>query len=106
MLFRTTSINKFSEITTNIKDLLPFTGLSGTGKSSFCQIIQKELTVWSHILQCRSLRGRKDIPEVLGKAILMCQEHSPAVLICDDVDALVPPNMEGASPQDIAYYQR
>lgn len=36
----------------------------------------------------------------------MCQEHSPAVLICDDVDSLVPPNVEGASPQDIAYYQR
>ncbi|XP_047042073.1 peroxisome biogenesis factor 1-like isoform X1 [Helicoverpa zea] len=89
-----------------IKSNVLITGLSGTGKSSFCQIIQKELTVWSHILQCRSLRGRKDITEVLGKAILMCQEHSPAVLICDDVDALVPPNMEGASPQDIAYYQR
>lgn len=89
-----------------IKSNVLITGLSGSGKSSFCQIIQKELTVWSHILQCRSLRGRKDITEVLGKAILMCQEHSPAVLICDDVDALVPPNMEGASPQDIAYYQR
>uniref|UniRef100_A0A2A4K7I3 Peroxisomal ATPase PEX1 n=1 Tax=Heliothis virescens TaxID=7102 RepID=A0A2A4K7I3_HELVI len=89
-----------------IKSNVLITGLSGTGKSSFCQIIQKELTVWSHILQCRSLRGRKDITEVLGKAILMCQEHSPSVLICDDVDALVPPNMEGASPQDIAYYQR
>ncbi|XP_059058119.1 uncharacterized protein LOC131851618 isoform X2 [Achroia grisella] len=82
------------------------TGLSGSGKSSLCHIVQKELTVWSHILHCRPLKGRKDIPEVLSKAILMCQERSPAVLICDDVDSLVPPNMEGASPQDIAYYQR
>uniref|UniRef100_A0A2H1W6M7 Peroxisomal ATPase PEX1 n=1 Tax=Spodoptera frugiperda TaxID=7108 RepID=A0A2H1W6M7_SPOFR len=89
-----------------IKSNVLVTGLSGTGKSSFCQIIQKELTVWTHILHCRSLRGRKDVSEVLGKAILMCQEHSPAVLICDDVDALVPPNLEGVSPQDIAYYQR
>jgi Holliday junction resolvasome RuvABC ATP-dependent DNA helicase subunit len=82
------------------------TGLNGTGKTALCHIVQKELTVWSHILHCRSLKGRKDIPEVLGKAILMCQEHSPAVLICDDVDSLVPPNVEGASPQDVAYYQR
>ncbi|CAB3237715.1 unnamed protein product [Arctia plantaginis] len=89
-----------------IKSNVLVTGLSGTGKSSLCHIIQKELTVWSHILHCRSLKGRKDIPDVLGKAILMCQEHSPAVLICDDIDSLVPPNMEGASPQDIAYYQR
>ncbi|GBP89323.1 Peroxisome biogenesis protein 1 [Eumeta japonica] len=36
----------------------------------------------------------------------MCQERGPAVLICDDVDSLVPPNMEASSPQDIAYYQR
>ena len=28
------------------------------------------------------------------------------MLICDDVDALVPADTEGASPQDIAYYQR
>ncbi|XP_026726709.1 peroxisome biogenesis factor 1 [Trichoplusia ni] len=89
-----------------IKSNVLVTGLSGTGKSSICHIVQKELTVWSHILHCRSLKGRKDIPEILGKAILMCQEHSPAVLICDDVDSLVPPNVEGASPQDIAYYQR
>ncbi|XP_026314446.1 peroxisome biogenesis factor 1 [Hyposmocoma kahamanoa] len=89
-----------------IKSNVLVTGLSGTGKSAFCHIVQKELIVWSHILHCRSLKGRKDIPEVLGKAILMCQEHSPAVLICDDLDSLVPPNMEGASPQDIAYYQR
>lgn len=81
-------------------------GLSGTGKSSLCHIVQKELTVWSHMIQCRSLRGRKDIPESLGAAILSCQEHSPAVLICDDIDSLLPPNMEGLSTQDIAYYQR
>ncbi|KAJ0182143.1 hypothetical protein K1T71_002865 [Dendrolimus kikuchii] len=89
-----------------IKSNVLVTGLSGTGKSSFCHIIQKELTVWSHILHCRSLRGRKDIPEVVGRAVLECQQHSPAVLLCDDVDALVPHEVEGASPQDIAYYQR
>ncbi|XP_075992766.1 peroxisomal biogenesis factor 1 isoform X2 [Anticarsia gemmatalis] len=101
-IHREASFKGASEIKSNVL----VTGLSGTGKSSICHIIQKELTVWSHILHCRSLKGRKDIPEVLGKAILMCQEHSPAVLICDDVDSLVPPNVEGASPQDIAYYQR
>ncbi|XP_052758626.1 peroxisome biogenesis factor 1 isoform X2 [Galleria mellonella] len=89
-----------------LKSNVLVTGVSGSGKSSLCHIVQKELRVWSHILHCRSLKGRKDIPEVLSKAILMCQERSPAVLICDDVDSLVPPNMEGASPQDIAYYQR
>ncbi|KAM3957543.1 LOW QUALITY PROTEIN: peroxisomal biogenesis factor 1 [Aphomia sociella] len=89
-----------------IKSNILVTGLSGSGKSTLCHIVQKDLTVWSHILHCRSLKGRKDIPEVLSKAILMCQERSPAVLICDDIDSLVPPNMEGASPQDIAYYQR
>ncbi|XP_045768201.1 peroxisome biogenesis factor 1 isoform X2 [Maniola jurtina] len=99
---REASFKGVSEIKSNIL----ITGQSGAGKSSLCHIVQKELTVWSHILHCRSLKGRKDITEVLGKAILLCQEHSPAVLICDDVDALVPPNMEGGSPQDIAYYQR
>ncbi|XP_023946457.1 peroxisome biogenesis factor 1 isoform X2 [Bicyclus anynana] len=99
---REASFKGVSEIKSNVL----ITGQSGAGKSSICHIIQKELTVWSHILHCRSLKGRKDITEVLGKAILLCQEHSPAVLICDDVDALVPPNMEGGSPQDIAYYQR
>lgn len=89
-----------------IKSNILVTGLSGSGKTAICQIVQKELTVWSHIVHCRSLKGRKDIPEVLAKCILMCQEHSPAVLICDDVDSLVPPSLEGASPQDIAYYQR
>ncbi|KAG7311213.1 hypothetical protein JYU34_002240 [Plutella xylostella] len=90
-----------------IKSNVLVTGASGTGKSSLCRIVQKELTVWSHILHCRSLKGRKDIPDVLGKAILMCQEHNPSVLICDDVDSLVHPDMEGAaSPTDIAYYQR
>ncbi|XP_049876240.1 peroxisome biogenesis factor 1 isoform X2 [Pectinophora gossypiella] len=101
-IHREANFKGVSEIKSNVL----VTGLSGTGKSSLCHIVQKELTVWSHILHCRSLKGRKDIPEVLGKAILMCQEHSPAVLICDDVDGLVPPNVEGASPQDIAYYQR
>ncbi|XP_068621110.1 peroxisomal ATPase PEX1 [Battus philenor] len=101
-IHREASFKGVSEIKSNVL----VTGLSGTGKSSLCHIVQKDLTVWSHILHCRSLKGRKDIPEVLGKAILMCQEHSPAVLICDDLDALVPSNIEGASPQDIAYYQR
>ncbi|XP_013136020.1 PREDICTED: peroxisome biogenesis factor 1 isoform X2 [Papilio polytes] len=101
-IHREANFKGVSEIKSNVL----ITGLSGTGKSSLCHIVQKELTVWSHILHCRSLKGRKDIPEVLGKAILMCQEHSPAVLICDDLDALVPPNIEGSSPQDIAYYQR
>ncbi|XP_038209157.1 peroxisome biogenesis factor 1 [Zerene cesonia] len=90
----------------DIKSNVLVTGLSGRGKTSICHMVQKDLTLWSHILHCRSLKGRKDIPEVLAKAILMCQEHSPSVLICDDVDALVLPNVEGASPQDIAYYQR
>lgn len=101
-IYREANFRGASEIKSNVL----VTGLSGTGKSAICHIIQKELTMWSHILHCRSLKGRKDIPEVLGKAILMCQEHSPAVLICDDIDSLVPPNVEGASPQDIAYYQR
>ncbi|XP_072937165.1 uncharacterized protein [Epargyreus clarus] len=101
-IHREANFKGVSEIKSNVL----VTGMSGTGKSALCHIVQKELTVWSHILHCRSLKGRKDITEVLGKAILMCQEHSPAVLICDDIDALVPPNMEGASPQDIAYYQR
>ncbi|XP_030024744.2 peroxisome biogenesis factor 1 isoform X1 [Manduca sexta] len=101
-LHREATFKGVSEIKSNVL----VTGLSGTGKSALCHIVQKELTVWSHILHCRSLKGRKDLPEVLGKAILMCQEHSPAVLVCDDVDSLVPPNMEGASPPDIAYYQR
>ncbi|XP_045511371.1 peroxisome biogenesis factor 1 isoform X1 [Colias croceus] len=90
----------------DIKSNVLVTGLNGRGKTSICHMVQKDLTLWSHILHCRSLKGRKDIPEVLAKAILMCQEHSPAVLICDDVDALVLPDVEGASPQDIAYYQR
>ncbi|XP_013178748.1 PREDICTED: peroxisome biogenesis factor 1 isoform X1 [Papilio xuthus] len=101
-IHREANFKGVSEIKSNVL----VTGLSGTGKSSLCHIVQKELTVWSNILHCRSLKGRKDIPEVLGKAILMCQEHSPAVLVCDDLDALVPANVEGASPQDIAYYQR
>ncbi|XP_046961396.1 peroxisome biogenesis factor 1 isoform X1 [Vanessa cardui] len=99
---REASFKCVSEIKSNVL----ITGQNGAGKSALCHIVQKELTLWSHILHCRSLKGRKDITEVLSKAILMCQEHSPAVLICDDVDALVPPNMEGGSPQDIAYYQR
>lgn len=86
--------------------LFSLQGQSGAGKTSICHIVQKELTLWSHILHCRSLKGRKDITEVLSKAVLMCQEHSPAVLICDDIDALIPPNLEGVAPQDIAYYQR
>ncbi|XP_060807498.1 uncharacterized protein LOC106132192 isoform X2 [Amyelois transitella] len=101
-IHREASFKGVSEIKSNIL----VTGLNGTGKTSLCHIVQKELTVYSHILHCRSLKGRKDIPEVLGKAVLMCQERSPALLICDDVDSLVPPNVEGASPQDIAYYQR
>ncbi|CAG4976028.1 unnamed protein product [Parnassius apollo] len=101
-IHREASFKGVSEIKSNVL----ITGLSGTGKTSLCHIVQKELTVWSHILHCRSLKGRKDIPEVFGKTILMCQEHSPAVLICDDLDSLVSPNVEGASPQDIAYYQR
>ncbi|CAH2240483.1 jg24214 [Pararge aegeria aegeria] len=99
---REASFKGVSEIKSNVL----ITGQSGAGKSSMCHIVQKDLTIWSHILHCRSLKGRKDITEVLGKAILLCQEHSPSVLICDDIDALVPPNMEGGSPQDIAYYQR
>ncbi|KAL4710263.1 hypothetical protein ACJJTC_003543 [Scirpophaga incertulas] len=101
-IHRDATFKNISEIKSNVL----ITGLNGAGKTSLCHIVQKELSVWSHILHCRSLKGRKDIPEVLGKAILMCQEHSPAVLICDDIDSLVPPNVEGASPQDIAYYQR
>ncbi|KAJ2953933.1 hypothetical protein O0L34_g1570 [Tuta absoluta] len=101
-IHREATFKGVSEIKSNVL----VTGLSGTGKSSFCHIIQKELTVWSHILHCRSLKGRKDVPEAIGKAILMCQEHSPSVLICDDIDSLVPAEMEGTSPQDIAYYQR
>ncbi|CAH2067594.1 unnamed protein product, partial [Iphiclides podalirius] len=101
-IHREASFKGISEVKSNVL----ITGLSGAGKSSLCHIVQKELTVWSHILHCRSLKGRKDIPEVLGKAILICQEHSPSVLICDDLDALVPPNVEGASPQDMAYYLR
>ncbi|XP_073942261.1 peroxisomal ATPase PEX1-like isoform X3 [Choristoneura fumiferana] len=101
-IHREATFKGVSEIKSNVL----VTGLNGTGKSALCHIVQKELTVWSHILHCRSLRGRKDIPEALGKAILMCQERSPAVLICDDVDSLVPPNLEGSSPQDVAYYQR
>ncbi|XP_053606363.1 peroxisomal ATPase PEX1 [Plodia interpunctella] len=101
-IHREASFKGASEIKSNVL----ITGKSGTGKSSLCHIIQKELTVWSHILHCRSLKGRKDIPEVLGKALLLCQERSPAVLLCDDVDALVPASVDGASPQDVAYYQR
>lgn len=82
------------------------TGPSGTGKSALCQLVQKQLSVWSHIVHCRSLKGRKDIPEALARAVLLCQEHSPAVLVCDDVDSLVPPSLDGGSPQDQAYYQR
>ncbi|XP_037866515.1 peroxisomal ATPase PEX1 isoform X1 [Bombyx mori] len=101
-IHREATFKNASEIKSNVL----ITGSSGMGKTSLCHIIEKELTVWSHTLHCRALRGRKDIPEILGKAILMCQEHSPAVLICDDVDSMVPPDMEGVSPQDIAYYQR
>ncbi|KAI5640640.1 ATPase family associated with various cellular activities (AAA) domain-containing protein [Phthorimaea operculella] len=101
-IHREATFKGVSEIKSNVL----VTGLSGTGKSSFCHIIQKELTVWSHLLHCRSLKGRKDVAEAIGKAILMCQEHSPSVLICDDIDSLVPAEMEGTSPQDIAYYQR
>ncbi|OWR42715.1 peroxisome biogenesis factor 1 like protein [Danaus plexippus plexippus] len=99
---REASFKGVSEIKSNVL----ITGSSGAGKSAICHIVQKELTLWSHILHCRALKGRKDVTEVIGKAILMCQEHSPSVLICDDLDALIPPNTEGASPQDIAYYQR
>ncbi|XP_041972283.1 peroxisome biogenesis factor 1 isoform X2 [Aricia agestis] len=101
-IHREANFKGVSEIKSNIL----ITGSSGCGKSAICHIVQKEITFWSHLLHCRSLKGRKDIPEVIGKAILMCQEHSPAVLICDDFDSLVPPNLEGTSPQDIAYYQR
>ncbi|CAH0405064.1 unnamed protein product [Chilo suppressalis] len=101
-IHREATFKNVSEIKSNVL----VTGLNGSGKTAICHIVQKEMTVWSHIVHCRSLKGRKDITEVLGKAILMCQEHSPAVLICDDVDSLVPPDVEGASPQDIAYYQR
>ncbi|XP_045513041.1 peroxisome biogenesis factor 1 isoform X1 [Pieris brassicae] len=89
-----------------IKSNILITGASGSGKTSLCHLVQKDLTLWSHVLHCRPLKGRKDIPEVLSKAILICQEHSPSVLICDDFDALVSPNMEGDSPQDISFYQR
>ncbi|XP_050362017.1 peroxisome biogenesis factor 1 isoform X2 [Nymphalis io] len=99
---REATFKSLSEIKSNIL----VTGQNGAGKSALCHIVQKELTLWSHILHCRSLKGRKDITEVLSKAILKCQEHSPAVLICDDVDALIPPNTEGGPPMDIAYYQR
>ncbi|XP_063529571.1 peroxisomal ATPase PEX1-like [Cydia strobilella] len=101
-IHREATFKDVSEIKSNVL----ITGLNGTGKSALCHIVQKDLTVWSHILHCRSLRGRKDISEALGRAILMCQERSPSVLICDDIDSLVPPNLEGSSPQDIAYYQR
>ncbi|CAG9784135.1 unnamed protein product [Diatraea saccharalis] len=101
-IHRDATFKNVSEIKSNVL----VTGLNGSGKTAVCHIVQKEMTVWSHIIHCRSLKGRKDIPEVLGKAVLMCQEHSPALLICDDVDSLVPPNVEGASPQDVAYYQR
>ncbi|XP_050670413.1 peroxisome biogenesis factor 1 isoform X2 [Leptidea sinapis] len=101
-IYREASFKNASEVKSNIL----ITGSSGTGKTALCHAVQKQLTLWSHIVQCRSLKGRKDVPEVLGRAVLMCQQRSPSVLICDDIDALVPPNMEGATPQDIAYYQR
>ncbi|CAK1544301.1 unnamed protein product [Leptosia nina] len=101
-IHREASFNGASDIKSNVL----INGLSGSGKTSLCHIIQKDLTLWSHVVHCRSLKGRKDVTEVLSKAILTCQEHSPSVLICDDIDALVPPNMEGASPQDIAFYER
>ncbi|XP_063838369.1 peroxisomal ATPase PEX1 isoform X1 [Ostrinia nubilalis] len=101
-IHREATFKNVSEIKSNIL----LTGLSGTGKSAICHIVQKELTLWTRVVQCRSLKGRKDIPEALSAAVLSCRERRPAVLVCDDVDALLPANTEGASPQDIAYYQR
>lgn len=36
--------------------------------------------------------------------IQLCEEHSPSILICDDIDALIPAENEGASHQDTVFY--
>lgn len=69
-------------------------------------MIQKDLTMWSHIIYCRSLKGRNNIVEKLEAAVQKCLEHSPAVLICDDFDAIVSVDSEGQAHHDSNFHDR
>lgn len=89
-----------------VKGNVLITGRAGSGKTSLCYQLAKGCRCWSYILNCRAMKGRKDISEALARAVSMCVKHSPSVLICDDFDSLVLAEVDGAAPHDVAYYSR
>lgn len=79
-------------------------GPPGSGKTTICSTIAADLGIWLMRIDCRSIKGRKDAIEHFQKMIQLCEEHSPSILICDDIDALIPAENEGASHQDTVFY--
>lgn len=67
-------------------------------------MIVSELGCWYNIVGCRSIKGRKDIMDIVQRSIQQCERYSPSILILDDVDSLVPAEVEGTSHQDAHYY--
>lgn len=82
-----------------------FSGPPGAGKTTVTNSIIADSGVWSMTLNCRSMKGRKDIVETFQKAIHMCEERVPSILICDDIECAFPCEKEGLSGQELMFYE-